>query len=413
MHEDVRVAAIGQAVTDNGTGPEVANCSETEIVLPRHVVFLFAAACGLSVANIYFAHPLLDAIARDLAISPAAVGIVVTATQIGYALGLIFLVPLGDLVDPRRLVVGQAFLSAFALAAVGWAPDATIFLAAMIAVGVLAVVVQLLVAFAADLAGQAERGSVVGTVQSGVVIGILLARFVAGLLADLGGWRLVYLTSAGLTFAMAMLLQQILPRRPRGQVRPSYAALLWSLLELFRDEPLLRVRTGLALLIFAAINIFWASLALPLSAPPISLSHTEIGLFGLAGLAGALGASRSGRLADRGLGQRMTGIALVLMLASWVPIALMNVSLWALILGVVVLDFAVQAVHVTNQSLIFALRPEARSRLVGGYMVFYSVGCGAGAIASTTAYAFFGWLGVSIIGASVSSAALLLWAATR
>jgi predicted MFS family arabinose efflux permease len=384
-----------------------------QLALPRHIIFLFAAACGLSVANIYFAHPLLDVMARDLSIKPAAVGIVVTATQIGYGLGLIFIVPLGDLLDRRRLIVSQAVLSAMALVVVGLAPTVSVLLAGMVAVGLLAVVVQVLVAFAATLAGSNERGHVIGVVTSGVVIGILLARFVAGVVTDLGGWRSVYLGSAALMLVMAALLFKTLPHHTQDARRESYLQLLRSVAELFREERILRVRAILACLIFASFNVLWAPLALPLSAPPFSLSHTQIGLFGLAGLAGALGASRAGRLADRGLGQWTTGLSLGLMLVAWLPISLMGVSLWALALGVIILDLAIQAVHVTNQSLIFAVRPEARSRLVGGYMVFYSIGSASGAIASTSVYAAAGWPGVCALGAAIAVFALLFWAATR
>lgn len=380
--------------------------------LPWHVILLFAAACGLSVANIYFAHPLLDAVARDLSIAPASIGIVVTVGQIGYATGLVFIVPLGDLMDRRRLIAGQAVLSAVALLVVGLAPDLAVLLVGMLAVGLLAVAVQVLVAFAASLAGPAERGKVVGIVTSGVVAGILLARFIAGVLADLGGWRVVYLASAGVMLIMAGLLFRALPHDRRDN-KPSYSELLRSLATLFRNEPVLRVRSILALLIFAAINVLWAPLVLPLSAPPFSLSHAEIGLFGLAGLAGALGASTAGGLADRGFGQRVTCLALIVMLLAWLPIALMGVSLWALIAGVVLLDWAIQAVHVTSQSMIFAVRPEARSRLVGAYMVFYSIGSASGAIAATTIYAHAGWAGVCMLGAGISLVALVFWAATR
>jgi predicted MFS family arabinose efflux permease len=251
-------------------------------------------------------------------------------------------------------------------------------------------------------------------VTSGVVIGILLARFIAGALADVGGWRSVYLVSAGLTLIMTGLLSRKLPRHANDAgVTPSYSEALRSLVILFRDEPILRVRAILALLIFASFNILWAPLVLPLSAPPFSLSHTEIGLFGLAGVAGALGAGRAGRLADRGLGQCTTGLSLVLLLVAWIPIALIGWSLWALILGVIMLDLAIQAVHVTSQSMIFAVRPEARSRLVAGYMVFYSIGSAGGAIASTTVYAHAGWTGVCTLGAAVAVIALLFWAVTR
>jgi len=381
--------------------------------LSRNVILLFAAACGLSVANIYYAQPLLDAMARDFAISPASIGIVVTVTQIGYALGLLFIVPLGDFLDRRRLIVMQSVASALALAVVGLAPTAGVLLTGMVAVGLLAVAVQVLVAFAASLAAPAQRGKIVGTVTSGIVLGILLARFVAGLLADLGGWRSVYLASAFLTLLMAILLLRVLPHHKTKNPATSYPELLRSTVLLFVEEPILRVRAVIAMLIFGTFSVLWTSMVLPLSAPPFSLSHTEIGLFGLAGVAGALAAGRAGYLADRGWSQWTTGVSLALMLAAWILIAMAGISLWALVAGVVILDLAVQAVHVTNQSMILAVRPAAGSRLIGGYMVFYSIGSASGSIASTMVYAWAGWLGVCILGAAMSGVALLFWAATR
>lgn len=374
------------------------------------VVLLFAVACGLSVANIYFAQPLLDSMARDLGIAPAAIGIVVTLTQIGYAFGLMLIVPLGDLWDRRRLIVGQTLLSAVALVIVGTAPNAFVVLAAMVLVGVLAVVIQVLVAYAATLTTPADRGRTIGTVTSGVVSGILLARFVAGALADFGGWRAVYLTSAALTLVLAGLLARVLPRhQPQAMAGLSYAKLLRSAVALFVQEPILRERAVFALLIFASFSVFWSAIVLPLSAPPLSLSHTAIGMLGIAGLAGALAARNSGRLADRGWAQRITGLSLMLMLAGWALIACLHSSLWLMLAGVIMIDFAVQAIHVTNQSLVIAARPDAASRLVGGYMVFYSIGSGLGAIGSTMVYAAAGWIGVCVLGAAISAIALLYW----
>lgn len=403
-----RRAIAGANAGDSGYHPG----RPADAALPPYLVALFAAACGLSVANVYLAHPLLDAMARDLAIDPASVGIVVTVTQAGYALGLIFIVPLGDLTDRRRLIVGQMLLSTVALTTAALAPTAAVFLLGMAVVGVLAVVVQVIVAFAAALAAPAQRGRVVGTVTSGVVIGILSARFASGALADIGGWRFVYLTSATLTLIMAGLLFGTLPRGTIEAAKTSYLDLLRSLVALFRDLRILRIRAVLALLIFATFNVLWVPLVLPLSAPPFSLSHTAVGLFGFAGVAGALGARQAGRLADRGLGDRVTGLSLGLMLIAWVPIALMGLSLGALVLGVLVLDFAIQAVHVTSQSMLFAARPHAGSRLVGGYMSFYSIGSASGGIASTAVYAYAGWLGVCALGAALSAIALLFFLAT-
>lgn len=381
--------------------------------LPRVTTLILTAAAGLGVANIYFAHPLLDAMARDFGIPPAAIGLVVTLTQLGYGVGLIVLVPLGDLVDRRRLVVGQGVLSAVALAAVATARTEAILLAGMAAVGLLAVVVQVLVSFAATLATPAERGKAVGMVTSGVVIGILGARSIAGLLADLGGWRAVYLASAALALAMAGLLWRVLPRNLPPDSTDSYTSALRSIPILFLTDRLLLVRGVLALLIFAAFSAFWTALVLPLSAEPFGYSHTQIGLFGLVGMAGAIAATGAGRLADRGLGQWTTGVSLTLLLASWGLIALLPKSIPALLVGVVLLDLAVQAVHVSNQSIIFDRHPQARSRLVGGCMVFYALGSAIGALAATMAHAQAGWAGVSTLGAAISAAAWLTWAFTR
>ncbi|OSI20105.1 MULTISPECIES: MFS transporter [Bradyrhizobium] len=378
--------------------------------LSRGMAMLLALTCGLSVANIYFAQPLLDAMARDLGIDPAAIGMVVTFTQIGYAFGLILIVPLGDLWDRRRLIVGQTVLSAIGLVIVGTAAHAAVLLVGMALVGMLAVVVQVLVAFAATLARPDGRGRAIGTVTSGIVAGILLARFASGALADFGGWRMVYLVSAGLMLAMAALLLRVLPRgRQSALARSSYLSLLRSTASLFVDEPILRERALFAFLIFANLNVFWTSIVLPLSAPPFALSHTTIGLLGVAGFAGALAARNAGRLADLGWAQRTTGLSLLLMLAAWAPIACLQSSLWLVVAGVIVLDLGLQAVHVTSQSLIIAVRPDAASRLVGGYMVFYSVGSAIGAIASTMVYAMAGWSGVCVLGAGISAAALLVW----
>lgn len=380
--------------------------------LSRIATLVFAVAAGLSVANVYYAQPLLGSIAQDFGISPSVVGLVVTLTQVGYALGLIFLVPLGDLVDRRRLIVGQCILLVLALVAVATARHETILFASLVAMGVLAVVVQILVAFAAILATAEERGRAVGVVTSGVVIGILAARVIAGSLADLGGWRAVYLTSAILTAVMGGLLIRVLPRQLSPGGTESYAAILRSIPVLFLLDRILLVRGLLALLIFASFSTFWTALVLPLGAPPFSYSHTQIGVFGLVGMAGAIAAAGAGRLADSGFAQWTTGVSLAMLLASWALIAMLPVSLLLLLAGIGLLDLAVQAVHVTNQSILFYRHPEASSRLVGGYMVFYSIGSAIGAIASTIAYARAGWSGVSMLGAGFSAVALLVWGTT-
>ncbi|QHC23854.1 MFS transporter [Streptomyces sp. GS7] len=383
-------------------------------VLSRGVVILFAVACGAAVANVYFSQPLLVTMGHDIAMSPALVGSVVTLTHVGYGLGLFFLVPLGDVVDRRRLIVAQLLLLVVALAVVTAAHTAAILLAGMAATGLLAVVTQTLVAFAASLAPPAGRGRVVGLVTGGVVIGILLARTASGLIADLAGWRSVYLASASLTALLALVLHRVLPRhRDTPPTTLRYGQLLRSTITLFARERLLRLRALFGLLIFAAFSTLWSSVALPLSEAPYFLPQSAIGALGLIGVAGALAATMAGRLNDRGLSRRTTGIALALLAASWLPLSFARSSLWALVVGVILLDLAVQAVHVTNQTLIYALHPDAGSRLIGGYMVFYSIGSATGAIAATSLYTVAGWGAVCALGAAFSCLGLVLWEFTR
>jgi len=378
------------------------------------LAWLFAIASGLSVANVYYAQPLLDALARDFGISHAAVGGVITATQLGCALALLFLVPLGDRVDRRRLMAMQMLALTFALVAVGMAQSTLALLAGMLAVGLLGTAMtQGLIAYAASAAAPHEQGQVVGTAQGGVFIGLLLARVFAGGVSDLAGWRGVYFCAALLMLGIAIPLWRRLPILPPASRTLSYPRLLASMLTLLRQEKVLQVRGMLALLMFAAFNIFWSALVLPLSAPPYNFSHTLIGAFGLAGVVGALAAARAGQWADRGYARRTSGLALMLLLLAWWPLSLMEVSLWALVMGIVLLDLGGQALHVTNQSLIFRTRPDAHSRLVGLYMMFYAVGSGLGAISTTVTYARFGWQGVCTLGASVSLLALVFWWVTQ
>ncbi|WP_315291658.1 MFS transporter, partial [Pseudomonas oleovorans] len=326
------------------TVTDTLTTSRAPTTMPRAMVMLFACASGLSVANVYYAQPLLDALAAEFSISQAAVGGVITATQVGCGLALLLLVPLGDRMDRRRLMLLQ--LGALVLALIGVAIAATpvTLLAGMLAVGLLGTAMtQGLIAYAATAAAPEERGRIVGTTQGGVVIGLLLARVLAGFIADLGGWRMVYFTSATVMAALAYMLWRTLPeQRPTGRLL-SYPQLLLSMVSLLSTERVLQIRGMLALLMFAVFNIFWSALVLPLSEPPYSFSHMIIGAFGLVGVVGALAATRAGYWADRGLGQWTTGLALLLLLASWLPLWFTMVSLWALVLGIIILDLAGQA----------------------------------------------------------------------
>ncbi|KVO30416.1 MFS transporter [Burkholderia ubonensis] len=403
MDTSVTSAAAGRAPDADAAGNRLSTAR----------VALLAACCAASVANVYYAQPLLDSIARDFAIPHAEVGGVITATQLGCALALLFVVPLGDLLNRKRLLAVQLALLTAACIGVAASASRVGLLAGMAGVGLLGTAMtQGLIACAAALAGDGERGRVVGAAQGGVVIGLLIARSVAGVVTDLAGWRAVYLASAAIAIVMGVVLSRLLPDARAPRERIGYAALLASMGFLLRRDRVLQVRGMLALLMFAAFSIFWSALVLPLSAPPHAMSHTAIGAFGLVGALGAAAAARAGRLSDRGLGHATTGAALVLLVASWLPLAFTTSSIPLLIVGIVLLDIGGQAIHVVNQSMILGARPDAHARLVGCYMLFYSVGSGLGAIASTLVYARAGWAGVCVLGAAVSVAALAFWAAT-
>lgn len=274
--------------------------------MSRRLVAVLAVACGLAVANNYYAQPLLDTIARQFGVSTGTAGLVVTLTQVGYAAGLVFLVPLGDLLERRRLVVTVLAGTALALGAAAAAPSIAVLAATATLFGCTSVVAQILVPFAATLAADEERGAVVGAVMSGLLLGVLLARTVAGLVAEAVGWRSVYLVAALLMVGLAVVLRRELPRH-RVETRLSYGGLLASVLRLVRAEPVLRLRSAYGALGFAAFSVLWTSIAFLLARPPFHYGEAQIGLFGLAGAAGAAANSVAGRLSDRGWTRPATG----------------------------------------------------------------------------------------------------------
>jgi predicted MFS family arabinose efflux permease len=376
------------------------------------LVLIMAAATGLAVACNYYAQPLLPTIAKAFGASPARAGFIVTTAQMGYGLGLLLIVPLGDLVERRGLVVYMSLLSAAGLLITAMAPSMAWVLVGTGLTGLFSVVAQLLVPFAATLAAPERRGKVVGTVMSGLFLGILLARTVAGALANLGSWRLIYWVGAVAMILTAAVLRRVLPRyhEPLGL---SYLALMRSVVTLFRDEPVLRLRALFGATAFGAFSVLWTSISFLLAAPPYGYSAGTIGLFGLAGVAGALAASGAGRLGDRGHGQRVTGWGLALLLLSWGVLACGHRSLAALVAGILLLDLAAQAIHISNQHAIYRIRPEARNRLTAGYMTCYFIGGAVCSLLSASAYGLGGWAGVTVVGAAVSAIGLAGWALWR
>ncbi|MEB7374673.1 MFS transporter [Enterobacter hormaechei] len=372
------------------------------------LILLMSVATGLAVASNYYAQPLLDTIARAFDLSASSAGFIVTAAQLGYAAGLLFLVPLGDMFERRMLIVSMTLLAAGGMLITASSQSLTMMIIGTALTGLFSVVAQILVPLAATLASPEKRGKVVGTIMSGLLLGILLARTVAGLLASLGGWRTVYWVASVLMLIMALALWRGLPK-VKQENHLYYPQLLASVFSLFTRDKLLRTRAILGCLTFANFSILWTSMAFLLAAPPFNYSEGVIGLFGLAGAAGALGARPAGGLADKGKSHMTTSAGLVLLLLSWAAIWYGHVSVLALIVGILVLDLTVQGVHITNQTVIYRVKPDARNRLTAGYMTSYFIGGAAGSLISASAWQHAGWTGVCAIGAIVAAINLLVW----
>lgn len=381
---------------------------------PRSLLVLLAIAAGASVANVYYAQPLLDQLARTFALERAVAGAVLAATQAGSVLALLGLLPLADRGDRRRLLRLQLMVLVLALLWLATARTATWLLSGMLLTGLLGTALtQGLIAYTATLAPPEQRGRMVGVVQGGVFIGLLLARVVSGTVAAALGWQAVYLLSGLVMAALAVLLWRRLPAVPVPEAPPRWRELLGSMLGMLRTDRTLRERGPLALLLFAGLNVFWAAAPLPLSAPPLRWSTAAIGALGLAGVVGALMAARVGHWMDRGFAYRVSLGALLLMLAAWWPLLGLPHSLALLLLGVVALDLGGQALHVANQALLLRAPGEQHGRLVALYMLFYAVGSGAGAAAGPWMQARHGWSAVCMLGAGIAFLALLWWAAWR
>lgn len=378
---------------------------------PR-LVLLLALACGAAVANLYFAQPLLDTIAHKLGTSAGVAGLVVTASQVGYAAGLLLLVPLGDIVERRTLVVRMLLLCAVALAACAAAPSIAVLALAIAVVGVTSVVAQVLVPLAGDLAGDDERGKVVGTIMSGLLIGILLARTVSGFVAELAGWRAIYALAAAAMVALAVALWRALPvlgPRPHAP----YPQLLRSVGTLVRTEPLLRLRMAYGMLGMLTFTLLWTALTFLLSGAPYDYSEGTIGLFGLAGLVGAVAAQGAGRLADRGLARAATACFWTAVLVGWLLADLGGSSVVALVAGLLILDAGVQGQHITNQSVIYTLRPDARSRITTAYMTGNFAAAAIGSALASALWDVGGWSLISAVGVGTTVVALGLWTLER
>jgi len=371
-------------------------------------LLLMAVASGLCVGGNYFNQPLLHSIALDLRVSESTASLTVTIAQLSYALGLLLLVPLGDMLERRGLAVGLMLLAALGQFTSGWAGGIVMLCVGVGIAGLFSVAAQVLVPMAAALSDPARSGRAVGLVMSGLLTGILAARSVAGLLSDYGGWTTVYRVSGGLMLLVALVLWRVLPasRNPR---RIAYGEVLGSMLTLLRRYPRLRSRSLLAGLSFASVSGMFATMALLLSGPAHRLGDAAIGLIGLTGAAGALTATLAGRWADRGWLQVTTGASVLLLALSFLPLWLGATSLPAFVLGFVVIDAALQGIHISKQNVVYALLPEARGRLNAVYMTAYFIGAALGSAAGSLAWQRAAWPGVCGLGLAMALGCALAW----
>ncbi|AIF53105.1 MFS transporter [Pelosinus sp. UFO1] len=379
--------------------------------VPNWVTLLLAIACGVIVANLYYAQPLIGLISVDTNLSAASAGLIVTLTQVGYVVGLLFIVPLSDLIENRRLVVSALAVVICALVAAPLAHNALFFLVAAMFIGLGSVAAQILVPYAAHLATEDRRGQVVGNIMSGLLLGIMLARPIASFITDLWGWQAVFALSAIITTVLTVLLALVLPERKPSPTM-NYGELIGSLWLLFKTKSILRRRAFYQACLFGAFSLFWTVVPLWLT-NHFHLSQQGIAFFALAGVSGAIAAPIAGRLADKGWTRVLTGSAIVIAALSFLlPLIVQDdsaIALAILVVAAIMLDMAVSGNLVLGQRAIYSLGNEIRGRLNGVFMAVFFIGGAIGSSLGGWAYASGGWMLASMLGLSMPIAALLYY----
>ncbi|WP_160677809.1 MFS transporter [Clostridium sp. C8-1-8] len=374
-------------------------------VLSKSMILVMAMACGITVANLYYIQPLLAEIAKEFNVTQVSIGFVAMLTQIGYAIGMLLLLPLADIKEKRSLIVLMLFCAAAALTLMSFSFNVTVLAIASFLVGFTSVVPQLIVPLASQLSKPEERGKTIGNVMSGLLIGILISRTFSGLLGKYFGWRVVYVIAVIMMLTLAFFLRKLIPvGLPVSKIK--YKELFKSMLYFIKTEPVLREAALNGASMFAAFSIFWTSLSFLLASYHYKMGSDAAGLFGLVGVTGALAAPVVGRIADKRSPKFTIGIGMIIVVAAYICFYIFGFKLIGLVIGVILLDLGVQSCQISNQARVHAISEEARNRVNTVFMVSYFLGGSIGSFVGAYSYSHFGWYGVCTAGLITQGIAL-------
>ncbi|MBN7575556.1 MFS transporter [Clostridium sp. 2-1] len=381
--------------------------TNTRPILTKLLILVMSIACGLTVANLYYIQPLLGDIAKTFHVDQLSIGFAAMLTQIGYAIGMIFILPLGDIKEKRNLIVIMLLFSVISLMSMFFSSNIYILTISSFAVGFTSIIPQLIIPLAAQLSNPQQRGQTIGTIMSGLLIGILLSRTVSGILGSYLGWRIVYLIAAIMMFALMLILRKLIPLcNPISDIK--YSELLKSMIHLIKTEPILRESSLNGALMFSAFSAFWTSLIFLLESSHYNMGAEAAGLLGLVGVSGALAAPLVGKVADKRGSRFAIGICIVVVIVSYLLFFLFGFKIWGLVLGIILLDLGVQSCNVSNQARVHSLNEETRNRLNTIYMVSFFLGGAFGSFLGSYSYSHFGWYGVCTFGIITQILALII-----
>ncbi|WP_315107892.1 MFS transporter [Clostridium intestinale] len=381
-------------------------------VLTKLLILIMAITCGLTVANLYYIQPLLGDMAKSFNVHEVSVGSAAMLTQIGYAVGMIFILPLGDIKERKNLITIMLLFSVISLFTMAFSQNIYMLIVSSFAVGFTSIIPQLIIPLVAQLSNPNERGKIIGTVMSGLLIGILVSRTISGLIGNYFGWRVVYIVAAIMMIILTLVLRKVIPvTNPVSEVR--YFDLLKSLPKLIKEEPILREASLNGALMFAAFSAFWTALTFLLESPHYNMGAQAAGLLGLVGIVGALAAPLVGKLADKKGSRYVIGICIIIVSLSYILFLTLGFKMIGLIFGVILLDLGVQSSNISNQARVHSMNEEKRNRINTVYMVSFFLGGSLGSFLGSSAYSNFGWVGVCIFGISTQIIAFFIHRITK